>query len=227
MKLSSRLRACAGLVKPGNVAADVGTDHGHLPIYLLENQICPRVIASDLREKPLEAAKRNAAQAGIFENIEFYLSNGLQNVPVSEVDTIIMAGMGGDTIIDILTGRPIAGKDMQLILQPQADAPRLRMFLGQEGYSIHQEVLARDGGFVYTIMEVYPQGGKPISPGESYRPQGRVDRTGELYKAYMDRVRNGLRKTIEGIKMGRELNEERLFFFETARKQLEELEGEQ
>ena len=102
MKLSSRLLNCANMVQPGNVAIDVGTDHGYLPIYLLEQGICPHVLASDIREKPLEAAKRSARRAGISKGISFYLSDGLKDIPTDEFQTVICAGMGGDCFIVIL-----------------------------------------------------------------------------------------------------------------------------
>lgn len=222
MKLSNRLLACASLVRPGSVAADIGTDHGHLPIYLLQNDICPRVIAADLREGPLNAARRNAALAGVSE-ISFFLSDGLRNVPLDGVDTVIMAGMGGDTIRMILDREKDIG-DIQLILQPQADVPELRRFLGDRDFSIRQEVFARDGNFVYTVLEVRQGGGVPISSGESYRPQGQVDRTSPLYAAYMDRVKLGLEKTVQGIRQAKTVDWERLRFFEEAQNELIELE---
>ena len=81
MKLSNRLLACASLVRPGELVADVGTDHGHLPVYLLEQGICTHVIAGDLREGPLSAAKASAALAGVQEHITFRLSDGLKTSP--------------------------------------------------------------------------------------------------------------------------------------------------
>ncbi len=80
MKLSSRLQACADLVRPGGTLADIGTDHGHLPIYLLKNNICTHVIAADLREKPLQFARQNASLYGVTEHIEFFLSDGLLDI---------------------------------------------------------------------------------------------------------------------------------------------------
>ncbi len=227
MKLSSRLQACAELVRKGNVAADIGTDHGHLPIYLLKNGICPRILAADLREKPLNAARRNARLAGIKENLEFYLSDGLAGVPLEGVGTIICAGMGGDTIIEILGNAAALPDNVQLILQPQTDAPRLRAFLGRKGYGIRRETFARDGNFVYTIMETCPGGGQPLSPGQCYRPQGETDRNSPLYRDYMTRVKNGLDQTVQGIRRAKVIDAARLQWFELAQKQLTELETEQ
>ena len=86
MKLSNRLYACAGLVRPGSHAADIGTDHGYLPIYLISNGICESVVAADLRPMPLQAAKNNALQAGLSNRITFCLSDGLRSVPLEGID---------------------------------------------------------------------------------------------------------------------------------------------
>ncbi len=226
MKLSNRLLTCAQLVRPESRAVDVGADHGHLAIYLLAEDICAHVIASDLREGPLSAAKRNAAEAGISQNMDFCLSDGLQNVPMEGVDTVICAGMGGDTIRSILDGAKAHwNPGIQWVLQPQADVPELRRYLYDHGFQILREVMARDGGFVYTIMEVRCGGGTPITLGESYLPQGQVDRSSPLYRAYMDRVRNGLQKTVAGIAQGKNPDFQRLKYFERALKELEELEA--
>ena len=201
MKLSNRLYACAGLVRPGSTAADVGTDHGHLPIYLLSQGICSRVIASDLRPMPLQAAKDNAAQAGVENQITFCLSDGLQNVPLEGIDTVICAGMGGDTIQSILQGTPnIWRPGVQFILQPQAAVPELRGFLSEHGFRIAQEVFAQDGKFIYTVMEVYYGDGAPIPPERRYIPQNVKDRSDPLYHDYMARIRNGLEKTVNGLR---------------------------
>lgn len=226
MKLSNRLLACAGLVCPGNTAADIGTDHGFLPIYLLQNHICPRVIAADLREKPLNAARRNAARAGISENIFFCLSNGLDRIPLDAVQTVICAGMGGDTIMSILDKAMPLPEELQLILQPQTAAPELRRFLGAHGCRIQREWLARDGNFVYTVLEVFPAGGESLSPGACWRPQGETDRTTALYRDYMDRVKSSLARAIAGLRQAKAPDLDRLRYFEAAQAELLELEAE-
>lgn len=226
MKLSNRLLACASLVRPGELVADVGTDHGHLPVYLLEQGICTHVIAGDLREGPLSAAKASAALAGVQEHITFRLSDGLKNIPMDGVDTVICAGMGGDTIRDILSdARQWWKPSLRFILQPQAAVPELRGFLGAQGFRILREVMARDGGFVYTVMEVSYGDGTPLTPGQCYFPQGQVDRGDLLYAAYMARIREGLQKTVAGIRRGKQVDEARLRYYESALAELSELEA--
>lgn len=225
MKLSERLLACADLVKPGNIVADIGTDHGHLPIYLLEQHICPKAIAADLREKPLGAAKRNAFASGVQECMEFYLSDGLCNVPLHEARTIICAGMGGSCIMEILQKtREVWDPKFQLVLQPQSNPGELRAFLSENGFQILQERLARDGKFIYTVMEVSFGGGVPLGVGQRYRPQGDVQRDTSLYRDYMSRVMDNLEKTVQGLRIAKHRDPERLNFFVTALKELRELE---
>ena len=216
MKLSNRLYACASLVKSGSTAADVGTDHGHLPIYLLSRGICSHVIAGDLRPKPLQAARDNAAEAGVADHITFCLSDGLCSVPLE----------GGDTIQSILLGTPeIWRPGVQFILQPQAAVAELRGFLSEHGFRIEQEIFAQDGAFVYTIMEVFYGDAMLIPPEQRYIPQGVQDRQSPLYCAYMRRVRNGLEKTIRGLeRAAAEPNPQRLAFYRASLRAIEELE---
>ena len=225
MKLSNRLYACAGLVRPGSHAADIGTDHGYLPIYLISNGICESVIAADLRPMPLKAAKNNAEQAGLSDRITFCLSDGLRSVPLEGIDTVICAGMGGDTIQSILQGTPnIWHPGVQFILQPQADMAELRGFLSEHGFRIDQEIFARDGNFVYTVMEVYYGDGAPIPPEQRFIPQNVKDRSDPLYHDYMARIRNGLEKTVLGLKKAAQENPERLAYYTAALNALNEWE---
>ena len=103
--LSNRLLACCGYVKPGDRVADVGCDHGYLGIYLLKNGIASAVIASDVREMPLQSAVRNAEKYGVKERMAFYLSDGIRDVP-REFDCMVCAGMGADTMMSILDAAP-------------------------------------------------------------------------------------------------------------------------
>lgn len=226
MKLSSRLLSCAQMVQPGNVAADVGTDHGYLPIYLLEQGICPRVIASDIREMPLEAAKRSARRAGIMEGISFYLSDGLKNLPVDEFQTVICAGMGGDCIIHILEAtRAVWTPDYQLILQPQSSANDLRKWLGEHGFSICREQLSQDGKFVYTAMEVRYGGGNSMSPGYHYLSKTLLESGDMLLDAYVRRIHSNLLQTVSGMRAAKvPVDTAALAYFETVLSEITKLE---
>ena len=115
--LSNRLLACCGYVKPGDRVADVGCDHGYLGIYLLKNGIASAVIASDVREMPLQSAVRNAEKYGVEEHMSFYLSDGIRDVP-REFDCMVCAGMGAVTMMSILDAAPwLKSERYRLILQ--------------------------------------------------------------------------------------------------------------
>lgn len=225
MKLSSRLSVCAELITPGNVVADIGTDHGHLPIFLLQNQISPRVLAADLREKPLQFARQNAAMCGIRDNIEFYLSDGLLDIPRGAFRSVVCAGMGGETIAHILEdAKDLWTEDYQFVLQPQSAPYELRQFLGENGFQIIREKLARDGKFVYTVMDVRWGGGKPFSPGQCYRPQGQVERQDGLYEAHITRIIRNLKMTVDGLRKAAQRDDQKLLHLEKALEELLTLE---
>ena len=154
LPLSDRLLACCAFVRPGDRVADVGCDHGYLSIHLLQTGIASHVYASDVREGPLSSAKRNAAVYGITEKIDFFLSDGVQSLP-RDFNTLVCAGMGGDTMVSILSAAPwLQGSRYRLILQCQSKTPLLRRYLSENGWEIHRETVLRDGRFLYTVMEV-------------------------------------------------------------------------
>lgn len=200
MKLTNRLLACAALVTPGNAVADIGTDHGYLPIYLLTKGICPNVIAADLRKKPLEAAKRNVGQAQISSGISFCLSDGLENVPIEQIQTVICAGMGGDCISGILArAREIWSPKYQLILQPQSAVSDLRRWLAENGFIILREKLARDGAFIYTVLEARYGGGMPESAGYYFLSKALLRGQDPLLPDYYLHVKDNLVKTVSSL----------------------------
>ncbi len=224
MKLTNRLLACASLVRPGNVAADIGTDHGYLPIYLLEQGICPRVLAADIREMPLEAAKRNVQRSGITSHIDFYLSDGLENLPVEQLQTVICAGMGGDCMIGILDrARVVWQPGYQFILQPQSSVSDLRKWLSEQHFSILRERLAQDGKFIYTVMEVVYGGDMKLTPGEQFLPLDRFDREDPLLEAYYDRVLDSLTMTVNGLSRAKQTLAEQNVYYQTALEQVRRL----
>jgi tRNA (adenine22-N1)-methyltransferase len=225
MKLSDRLLSCARLVRPGSVAADVGTDHGYLPIYLLKNDICPRVFAADLREMPLAVARRNVAQAGMQERVTFCLSDGVQNLPLDQIGTIICAGMGGDTILHILDAAPaLRDPGFQLILQPQSTPHVLRRYLSQQGFTIRQERLSQDGRFLYTAMEVQFAAGERLSPGQQFMPKVLAESGQALLPQYFARVKSSVAMTAAGLHRAKNPDSAAIDYYDQALAELEEME---
>ena len=194
LPLSDRLLACCSFVRPGDRVADVGCDHGYLSIHLLQTGVASHVYASDVRQGPLSSAKRNAAVYGITEKIDFYLSDGVQRIP-RDFDTLVCAGMGGDTMISILSAAPWLKSDRyRLILQCQSKTPLLRRYLSENGWSISRETVLRDGRFLYTVMEVLWNPEAPrLTVGQWYFPPALLEckapETDEYYRWVVDGLR--------------------------------------
>jgi tRNA (adenine22-N1)-methyltransferase len=156
--LSKRLEAIAELITPGNVVADVGTDHGYIPIRLVQQKKCPRAIAMDLREGPLARANEHIRRCGLSERIETRLSDGTKALRAGEADTIVCAGMGGELILHILTeGEAVCRSAKELILQPQSEIARVRRYLREHEYSVTAENMILEDGKYYPMMRVLPQ----------------------------------------------------------------------
>ena len=154
MKLSKRLQTIADFVKKNSVVADIGTDHAHIPIYLIENNIIDKAYACDINKGPLEKAKENIENFGVSENIVLRLSNGLDKMSNKEADTIIIAGMGGELIIDILErGKSFFNKKNTFILSPHTKTDEVRDYLLRKGFEILKEDMCIDEGKFYTVME--------------------------------------------------------------------------
>lgn len=155
MELSKRLTAVASLVTEGASVADIGTDHGYIPIYLVKQQIAEKVIALDINRGPLERARLHITGHGLKDRIETRLSDGLANVVPGEVDTMVAAGMGGALIIKILKeGRDVVEKLDYCILQPQSEIAKVRRFLASQQLRIETEDMVEEDGKFYPIMRV-------------------------------------------------------------------------
>ena len=201
LPLSERLLACAGFVAPGDRVADVGCDHGYLGIHLLTQGIASSIIASDVNEGPLQSAMHNARKFGVADKMKFYLSDGVRNVP-RDFDCMVCAGMGADTMMSIIHAAAHWLKDpkYRLILQCQSKRPELRQWLYDEGFRINRETLAKDGKFVYSIMEIVYDPGHGITPAESYISPALLADNHPLLGEYYDRVMYGMKLTVEGMR---------------------------
>ena len=166
MELSKRLNAVAGLVTEGASVADIGTDHGYIPIYLLKHGISDKVIAMDINRGPLQRAREHIEEEGLKEQIETRLSDGMAALHPGEVKEIITAGMGGGLVIKILTDHPEVTESLTYgILQPQSEIHKVREFLNAQGYRIVAEDMVKEDGKYYPMMKVRLEHGE----SESYR----------------------------------------------------------
>ena len=197
--LSNRLKACCTLVHPGDRVADVGCDHGYLGIHLLKENIAASIIAADINEGPLQSAIRNAEKYGFKSQMTFYLSDGAKNIP-HDFDTLVCAGMGGDTMISILDAAPwLKSPKYRLILQCQSRRPELRKYLYEQGYSIHSETLAKDSHFIYPVMEVVYSPTQSLTSGQYYITPALLASNSELLPDFYQMVKTGLTKTLVGL----------------------------
>ena len=145
VKLTPRLLAAARLAGESRFAVDVGTDHGRLAVWMLQNEKAERVAATDIRPGPLSSARATAAEYGLEDAIRFELCDGLAFSGAEEADTVIIAGMGGETIEGILRRAPWTLSGTHLVLQPQTKIDELCIWLRVAGYVIDAAVLAAEG----------------------------------------------------------------------------------
>ena len=155
IRLSNRLMAVAGFIEHGAAVIDVGTDHGYLPVYLAQTGKAVRIIASDKSAGSLEAARRSAEKYGVSDLIEFIVAPGLTGISEKDVDTIVIAGVGGETIAAILEETPWSKNSKRLILQPQTKKELLIKYLCENGYGIQVSAAAQDKNRNYTLFLVY------------------------------------------------------------------------
>jgi tRNA (adenine22-N1)-methyltransferase len=141
------------MVTTGNIMADIGTDHGYVPIYLVKNNICPKAFAFDINEGPLKIAGHNVLLNGVADKITLIKSDGMNRMEDYMAQTVVIAGMGGDLIIDILNrGRRIKGIN-ELILSPHKRVDLVRTYLLSNGWKISDENMIKDAGKYYTIIK--------------------------------------------------------------------------
>lgn len=155
MELSKRLKRIAEHVDKCESVADIGTDHGYIPIYLVKEGICKKAIASDINKGPIEKAKVNVAFEGVSNKIKCLLGPGLNPLKVGEVNGVILAGMGGNLTRDILLADMEKVKRYDfIILQPAQNPEVLREFLYKNDYEIIDEDLIKDEGRFYELFKV-------------------------------------------------------------------------
>ncbi len=194
LPLSNRLLACCSYVTPGDRVADIGCDHGYLGIHLLQSGIATSVIASDVNEQPLRSAMKNSIKYGCRNQMSFYISDGVRSIPRT-FDTMVCAGMGGDTMVSILEAAPwLKGGAYRMVLQCQSKTPLLRRYLSQQGWRIAQEQVVRDGKFLYTVMQVLWDPDAPrLTTGQWYFPPALLKYPSQETAAYFQYVCQGLR----------------------------------
>lgn len=164
MILTDRLQMIADEINTGETMADIGTDHGFLPIYLWENRICPKVIMADISRGSLDKARDNCAMLYPGEVFDLRLGNGLEVLEDGEVDTVVIAGMGGILMTQIMSAD--INKTMSMgkyVLQPRISSGRLRHWLLSNGFSITGDRLVREGRFICNIITAITKAGRNLT----------------------------------------------------------------
>ena len=151
--LADRLLKAAELIGTAETLADVGCDHGYLPIYLLQKGKISFAYACDVRDGPLQTAKKNIDRYGLSEKTELIKSDGLIGIREKNADVISVCGMGGRLISKIINeSEQCAKKAKRLVLQPMTEIYLLRKFLSENGFKIQREVIAKEGSRFYNVM---------------------------------------------------------------------------
>ena len=222
--ISERLKTIASFVKKGACVCDVGTDHAYLPVYLSKTGIAKSIIATDIREKPLNNARKNVWQSGEC-NIELRLCDGLSAVSSSEADTVIIAGMGGEVITGIIDRCEwIKNKNIHLILQPMTSPEILREYLIKNGFSIEEEKALLENGKIYSVISVAFTG----NVGE-YNPSfyyiGMVDVKEEYGRMYAKKQLKRCRQCEIALENVEEQQEQYLYYKKIVKSLEEKLSG--
>jgi len=205
MELTPRLALAAQLAAGGSVIADVGCDHAYLSIYLARQDPACRLLASDLREGPLQRAKENITAAGLTDRISLALADGLRAVPENGADTVVICGMGGEVMCEILTAAPwLKSHGARLVLQPMTRAEVLRPWLQRNGWRIEKECFAREGHRLYTVLLAVP-GESAVEHNGLFSEAAKAD---PLFPEYKGALLDRYRAVREGQRRGNQPTEE-------------------
>lgn len=202
MNLSKRLETVISFVKPQSRVADVGTDHGFVPLELVQRGIASSAVAMDVRPGPLSRAQEHIAQRGLQNRIETRLSDGVEKLMPGEADTVIVAGMGGELVIHILDeGRHLWGTVNHWVLSPQSELHKVRRYLWENGFVLEAETMLSEDGKYYTVMDAVPADGdsEPLSEAEAlYGPILIRDRSRVLAE-FLEREAEVLKTILQGL----------------------------
>ncbi|MBR5510063.1 MAG: SAM-dependent methyltransferase [Lachnospiraceae bacterium] len=186
MQLSKRMALLASKVTEGNRLADVGTDHGYIPIALVQEKKIPSAIAMDVNQGPLKRAKEHIQDYGLDTYIETRLSDGLAKLDAGEADTVLIAGMGGPLTVRILReGTHCLDSVQELILQPQSDLYMVREYLCSHGFCIVEEDIVLDEGKYYPMMKVVHATADPMSESELSYGKLHLQQSPDIWKSYL------------------------------------------
>ena len=201
--MTKRLEAILSYISGDGGVIDVGTDHGYIPVELALNGYKGKIIASDINPGPLGAAKRTAAENGVSDRIEFLLSDGLDGCAPGSVENIIIAGMGGDQISQILDRAEwTMSSGVNLILQPMTKAEVLRFWLVNNGYEIQTDYLIKDFGKLYSVINArYTGRNTALSDAELFSGAYEHIKNNGYFTELMNSLAERMLRIINGLTM--------------------------
>ncbi len=204
--LGNRLFLCSSFVRENSRFADIGSDHGYLPVYLMKNGRVKSAIAADIGEGPLSYARKNAAKYNA--DIECILSDGFKNIDPNSFDDAVIAGMGGELISTIISNAEfLKNTNYRLILQPMTAEPELRIWLSENGFVIEEEKACTDSGKLYTVMCVSFADKEKSKITEEEIYVGKLNPNDELSREYAKKVVKRLNNRIFGANHRGEIEE--------------------
>ena len=204
LQLNPRLLQIARLVPNCKAVADIGTDHGYIPIFSVLAGLCERAIASDINKGPIRRAEENVKAFCLEDKISLRLGGGLETVKPNEADVVVIAGMGGILISNILeASNNIVRNAKLLILQPMTAVIELRQYLSENNYEISAEHLEAEEEKIYNILVAKPGGNTQYTLKELYLGKGLYETSPNLVERYKTAVLTKLNKRVDGLKKSR------------------------
>ena len=201
MELSKRLQAVADLIGDNLVVADIGTDHGYIPIYLIESGKCQKAFAMDVNEGPLLRAKNHIQTHGLTECITTRLSDGVKALSVGECDCVVVAGMGGALAIKIMEeGKEVFRNLKEFVLQPQSELEKVRQYLNENGFQVVAEDMVLEDGKYYPMMRVINAIDSKYSLVELKYGRGLLTQKHPVLKMFLEKEVNGKQMIIQNLK---------------------------
>lgn len=202
--IDGRLLCAANMVSKNGVVCDVGTDHAYLAAYLIEKGIAKSCIACDIADGPLEAARKTVHEKGLDERITVVKSDGLDeipfcNIPIETITDVVICGMGGELISDIIIRAEWLKNGVNIVAQPMTRANQFRGWLYENGFEIKSEKACEADRFVYTVMSVMYTGVK-IALDDYSKNVGKLDFSDEVTKKYLTEKIGRIRMAAEGMR---------------------------
>ena len=210
MKLTERLQSIYDMIPTSDILCDVGSDHAYIPIQCLKTDKCKFCNITDVKEGPVKISKRNISANNIEESkVAYYVGYGLSPLDITQCDSVVIAGMGGILISDILERDIEKAKATKcLILQPMYAIEALRKWLLDNGFEIEDEDLSREGSKLYVCMKVKWTGNSKVQ-NDFYLNVGKklIEKNHPLLPLYLKKMYKQNEKIITGMKKAKNTDE--------------------